>query len=136
MQGTKAALARVGQFARRDVPRCSLSERIGVVQDRVQTAGWNVCVVVNDENIVLGLLREREMSADPERTAGHAMRSGPATYRPNALVTEVAERLEQRGVPGILVTLPNGTLVGWLRRDDAARAVTENEGEAAGKRTG
>jgi CBS domain-containing protein len=106
------------------------------VRERVRAAEWDICVVVNEEKVVLGLLRERDLAADPETTAESVMRSGPVTYRPDTLVTEVAERLEQRGVPGILVTLPNGALVGWLRRDDAARAVAGNEDEAAGKRTG
>jgi CBS domain-containing protein len=125
MEGAQAAVPRVGQFAREDVPQCGLSERIGDVRDRVRDAGWEVCVVVNEEKIVLGLVRERELAADANLTADQVMRSGPATYRPDALVTEVAERMEKRGANGVLITLSDGRLVGWLRRDDAARIARE-----------
>ena len=119
MEGVQAALPRVGQLARQDVPRCGLSEEVGAIRDRVKAAGWSVCAVVNDEDVVLGLLRERELAADPDTTAEHVMRSGPATYRPDALVKDVAQQLETRGVPGVLVTRSDGRLVGWLRHDDA-----------------
>jgi predicted transcriptional regulator len=122
MEGAQAALPRVGQFARRDVPRCGLFEKIGAVREGVQAAGWNVCAVVNEESVVLGLLRERELAAAPEKSAEQVMRSGPATYRPDALVADVVKQMETRDVQGVLVTLSDGRLVGWLRRDDAAQA--------------
>jgi CBS domain-containing protein len=65
------------------------------------------------------------MAVDPAQTVERAMRSGPATFRPNALVTEVLERMEKRGVNGVLVTLSDGRLVGWLRREDAAGAAAK-----------
>jgi CBS domain-containing protein len=126
MAGAQAGVPRAGQLARQDVPRCRLAERVGEVRERIQAAGWDVCVVVNDEAIVLGLLRARELATDPNLTAEQVMRSGPATYRPDALVMEVAERLETRRVQGVLVTVSDGRLVGWLRRDDAVRAAMQN----------
>jgi Mg/Co/Ni transporter MgtE len=125
MEGAQAAVPRVGKLARRDVPRCSLLARIGEVSTRVRTANWDICVVVNEENVVLGLLRERELAADPNASVEQVMRSGPATYRPDALVAVVAERMDRRGVSGVLVTLSDGRLVGWLCREDAA---SEKEG--------
>jgi len=137
MEGAKAGLPRVGKFTHQDVPRCSLSETIGEVRDRVQAAGWNICVVVHAEQVVLGLLREQELelAADPDTIAEQVMRPGPATYRPDALVVDVAERMEKRGVKGVLVTRSDGTLVGWLRREDAARAARENERGHSGSDT-
>ena len=131
MEGAQAALPRVGEFARQDVPRCSLSEKIGEVRDRVRAAGWDICVVVNEEEVVLGLLRERELAADPNTTADQVMRSGPTTFRPDALVADVVERMDKRGVKGVLVTLSDGRLVGWLRREDVEQAARENESEPA-----
>jgi CBS domain-containing protein len=132
MEGAQAALPRVGEFARRDVPRCSLSERIGEARDRVRAAGWDICVVVNEEEVVLGLLRERELAADPNATTDQVMRSGPATFRPDALVADVVERMEKRGVGGVLVTRSDGRLIGWLRREDAARVAAETERAGVG----
>jgi CBS domain-containing protein len=121
MEGEQAGLPRVGQFARRDVPRCRLAETIGEVRGRAQAAGWNLSVVVNEEDVVLGLVRDRELDADPSAAAEEVMRPGPATYRPDVLVSDAAERLKRRSVKGILVTLPDGRLIGWLRREDAER---------------
>lgn len=121
MEGEQAGLPRVGQIACRDVPRCALSETIGEVRSRVQAAGWDLCVVVNEEEVVLGLLRDRELGAGPSSTVEQVMRTGPATYRPDTLVSDAAERLARRSVKGILVTLPDGRLIGWLRREDAER---------------
>ena len=123
MEGANAAFPYVGEVARRDIPRCTLRERIGDVQQRVQAAGWDRSVVVNEHEIVLGLLRERELAGDPAGTIEAVMRSGPATYRPDTVVRAAVEQLAKRKVSGVLVTRSDGTLLGWLRRDDAERAV-------------
>jgi len=52
--------------ARSDVPTCGLQEPLGAVVQRVRAAGWDACVVVNSERVVLGLLRAKELEADPE----------------------------------------------------------------------
>lgn len=118
MEGAQAALPRVGVVARHDVPRCALRDRISDVRERVETAGWDVCVVVNERDVVLGLLRKREMQAEGEATVEQVMRSGPATYRPDTLLSEALERLREHRTSGVLVTRSDGVLIGWLRRDD------------------
>jgi hypothetical protein len=40
--------------ARTDVPTCALSEQLEAVRERVQAAGWDQCIVVNEQGIVLG----------------------------------------------------------------------------------
>src|SRR5438876_5840260 len=64
-EGTNAERPRAGDVARRDAPTCTLDERLGDVRDRVTAAGWEACVVVNSERVVLGLLRRDELAADP-----------------------------------------------------------------------
>ncbi len=129
MEGAGAALPRVGAVARLDMPHCARAERIGEVRDRVQAVQWEVCAVVNEEMVVLGLLRAPDLEADPDAAVEQIMRAGPATYRPDALVSDVLERLRKREVGGVLVTRSDGTLLGWLRRDDAERtAASGNPG--------
>jgi CBS domain-containing protein len=79
--------------------------------------------VVNERDVVLGVLRRREFESAEEATAEQSMRSGPATYRPDTLLADVLERLRARRIPGVLITRSDGTLVGWLRREDAERAL-------------
>ena len=63
-------------MARRDVPTCSVDERLGEVRERVRKAGWDACVVVNDERIVFGLLRGSELEGDPDARIERVMRPG------------------------------------------------------------
>jgi hypothetical protein len=39
------------------------------VRDRVRAAGWDTCVVVNQERVVLGLLRQADAIATARRLA-------------------------------------------------------------------
>ena len=43
-----------GELARRDVPTCALSDDLADVRERVRAAGWETCIVVNEEGVVLG----------------------------------------------------------------------------------
>jgi len=123
MEGANAALPHVGDVARQDIPRCNLAERIGDVLQRVQAVGWDRSIVVNEQEIVLGLVRDRELAGDPDGTVEAVMRAGPATYRPDVVVSDALAQLTERKVSGVLVTRSDGTLLGWLRRDDAERIV-------------
>jgi CBS domain-containing protein len=125
MEGKLAAVPRIGDVARRDVPVCGLSDRIGDVRERVQKAGWDACAVVNERRIVLGLLRMKELNATPEVTAEQVMRPGPTTFRPDVPVKDMAERMRERGARTVLVTVSEGKLVGQLRREDAERLAAE-----------
>jgi CBS domain-containing protein len=125
IEGKLAVVPRIGDVARRDVPLCGLSDRIGDVRERAQEAGWDACAVVNEKRVVLGLLRRKELDADPEAIAEQMMRPGPTTFRPNVPVQEMAERMRERGARTVLVTTSDGTLVGQLRRDDAERVAAE-----------
>ena len=49
LDGEDAQMPRAGDRAARDVPTCSPSERVGAVRERVHAAGWDVCVVVNEQ---------------------------------------------------------------------------------------
>jgi Mg/Co/Ni transporter MgtE len=130
MEGTWANEPTIGDTARRDVPTCSPSEKVGVARERVREAGWDRCVVVGKERVVLGLLGQKELAADPETIAEEAMRNGPATFRPDEPLEKMAKSMQDRGASAILVTTPDGTLVGLLSREEAERlaAKTSNFG--------
>lgn len=122
IEGTKASTPRVGDLARRDVPTCGLQDRVGDVQERVRAGGWDVCVVVNDRNIVLGRLRGKALDADPTTTVEQVMEEGPTTYRPDRPAEETTQYLAERGVGGVLVTTSDGELIGLFQRGDAGGA--------------
>ncbi len=117
-EGTRANVPRVGDLARRDVPTCGLRDRVGDVRERVRSAGWDVCIVVNDRNVVLGRLRKEALDADPATSAEQIMEEGPTTYRPNQPAEETARYLAERKVASVMVTTSDGELIGPFYRDD------------------
>src|SRR5712691_2446041 len=63
-EGAEAHAPRVADLARRDVPTCQIDERVGVVRSRVRDSGWETCVVVDDQRVVLGLVRAEALGVD------------------------------------------------------------------------
>jgi Mg/Co/Ni transporter MgtE len=124
-QGRNAELPRAGDVARPDVPTCRLQEPIGQVRERAQAAGWDACVVVNDERVVLGLLRAGELQQGQDEPIEQVMRPGPSTFRPHVLIEELAHFMVHHDLPNSPVTTSDGRLVGLLRREDAARVALE-----------
>jgi CBS domain-containing protein len=120
-EGKLASIPTIGEAAHRDVPTCGLRDRVGFARDEAQKAGWDRCVVVNKERVVLGVLREAEWSTHPGAAVDNVLRNGPATFRPNEAVAKLADRMRQRGASSILVTTPDGRLMGLLNRKDAER---------------
>ncbi len=125
MEGALASVPTAGGVARGDVPTCAPGERVGEVRGRVRGTGWDRCVVVNEERIVLGLLRGKDLTSDPEATVEEAMRPGPTTVRPDTPAEKMAERMRKRGTASVVVTTPDGELVGLMHRDDAEQVITE-----------
>lgn len=124
-EGRNASRPRAGEVARRDVPTCRLDESIGEVRARVQAAGWDACVVVNDERVVLGLLRAEELRRGQDESIERVMRPGPSTFRPHVPIEELAHHMIHHDLPASPVTTSDGRLVGLLRREDAARVALE-----------
>lgn len=83
-EGKLAARVRVGDIARRDAPTCEPGERVVDVTRRVRAAGWDLCVVVDAERVVLGVLHAEALGVDA--LAEQAMREGPRTLRPDVPV--------------------------------------------------
>ena len=124
-EGRNASRPRAGEVARRDVPTCRLDESVGEVRARVRAAGWDACVVVNDERVVLGLLRAEELRRGQDESIERVMRPGPSTFRPHVPIEELAHHMIHHDLPASPVTTSDGRLVGLLRREDAARVALE-----------
>jgi CBS domain-containing protein len=123
IQGSKASIPRVGSVARRDVPTCRLDERVGEVSARVRATGWELCVVLNEGNIVLGRLGRAALEGDADSRVEAVMDPGPVTYRPHVVAEDAAHVLAERHVQSVLVTTGDGQLIGVFRAEDAPSAV-------------
>ena len=106
-------------MARRDAPTCRLDEPIGEVRERVRAAGWDACVVVNEERVVLGLLRKEELENGRDELVERVMRPGPSTFRPHVSIQEMAHYMVDHDLPTSPVTSSDGRLIGILRVEDA-----------------
>jgi Mg/Co/Ni transporter MgtE len=107
------------------VPTCAVDDRIDQVRQRVRAAGWDTCVVVNDERVVFGLLRETELDGEQDGPVARVMRPGPSTFRPHVPIEEMASFMLQHDLMSSPITTSDGRLIGLLRRDDAIRLAHE-----------
>ncbi len=127
VEGSMARIPSAADLADMDVPTCKRSERVGQVRERVQKDGWNTCVVVNDELVVLGLLTANGLThADQNWPAEEAMERDPQAFRLSASLDEVSGYFEDhRDIESILITTTDGKLFGLLKREDLERRSTE-----------
>jgi Mg/Co/Ni transporter MgtE len=126
-EGTNAEHPRAGDLARKDVPTAGLRERLGDVRERVKAQGWDAVVVVNEQRVVLGLLRSAELDKDPDLTIEQAMRPGPSTFRPYASIHDMAQAMADHKLVSAPITTSDGRLVGLLLRMD----LPEQSGDAS-----
>lgn len=122
-EGTNAAHQRAGDIAHRDAPVCGLKDRLGDVSERVKASGWKAAVVVNDERVVLGLLRSIELAGDPDQLVEQAMRPGPSTFRPFVPLHEMAHFMIEHKIENAPITTSDGRLVGLLLQEDVIQAM-------------
>ncbi len=118
-----------GDIAHRDVPTCRLDERLSEARRRAD--GWPVCVVVNEQKVVLGLLRIQAMQqADGQQSVEQVMESGPRTYRPYVhpeRLMRYFDKYQERY--GVLLTTADGNLIGFVRREDVEGAMQQPQPE-------
>lgn len=126
-EGKQADIPHIGDLARRDVPTCRLTDRAGEVGQRMKAAGGEVCVVVNDQNVVLGLVKSETPVADPQATVEQVMQSGPTTIRPRWPLDEAVSYMQGQELDHILVTTSDGQLIGLLYRGDVERRLDKSQ---------
>jgi CBS domain-containing protein len=124
-EGSEAAKPRAGTVARADVPTALPEEPFEEVRRRVEAAGWDAVVVVNEEGIVFGLLRAEQLAAEGDGPVERFMRPNPSTFRPNVPIAEMAQYMVDHDLVSCPITTNEGRLVGLLRREDAARAALD-----------
>jgi len=75
--------------------------------------GFGPVVVVNEAGVVMGAAhRDGLASASSQAEAGTVMRSSVSTVRPSEDAGALADRMGHAGVTRVVVTRPDGTLVG------------------------
>src|SRR6202023_1577032 len=103
---------RVAEVMDRSVPTCEPGEAVADVMARLGSAGAQLCVVINEGHVVQGRLRLDRLDPADTRPAEEAMEPGPATIRADADLAETTERMRRRGVANLIVSDPDGILLG------------------------
>ncbi|MEV5549719.1 CBS domain-containing protein [Streptomyces sp. NPDC052309] len=126
-EGEAADTALAGDVADRNVPLCTLDQPLDDVVDMLDETGRRAAVVVDDDQVVMGLVRHREAAGHTGGTVGDTVRPGPVTVRADQPLPPLLERMTQTGTAAVPVTDPEGRLLGLLERDDAEHAVARRE---------
>ncbi len=118
-EGSSTGAQHIADATRGDVPTCTPEETMGAVSARTRSAEWDECVVVDCDDLVVGRLRTRAWDADDGATVEQTMESGPTTVRPDQLLEPLVGRMRERGTQLVLVTTPQGELIGAVIREEA-----------------
>jgi CBS domain-containing protein len=97
------------------VPTCALDDHAGPAAVRAGASGWSICVVLNTTGIVAGRLRVDKVATEDLRHADEVMEPGPATIRAHDDLAATLARMADRRVGVLLVTTPDGKLLGAVR---------------------
>lgn len=121
-EGDSAGDPTVGTLAR-NVPVARPGETVGDAKRRCAETGLDLCLVVNEANIFMGRLRQRSLQEDPAVPVEQAMEAGSSTVRPSESLDALAQRMDERKIPSVVVTDLMGRLMGALLLEDAQQAL-------------
>jgi len=95
---------------RTDVPKCRLNQQLEEVKKAI-SSDWTICVVVDSNQIVLGLLDFNAVK-NLQGTIEELMKPAPLTLRPSVLIDEGSKFLQESNKRFALVTKSTGELIG------------------------
>lgn len=124
-EGTHADRPTAGGLARHDVATCSIQDTVGEVQHRIDASPYGFALVLSPAAVLLGRVRRSALETSAHGAGIESfMEPGPSTIRPHLTVDELHHRLARSEVNALLVTTPDGVLLGVLRRDDVPPSST------------
>lgn len=101
-----------------DVPTCTLGADVDAARRTLTTSGWSWCAVINEHGVVAGRIDAAALTgATGAAGVADVMERGPSTIRADADVSDALERMRKKGTEALIVTDPDGRLLGALRSD-------------------
>ncbi|HEV2374479.1 MAG TPA: CBS domain-containing protein [Streptosporangiaceae bacterium] len=110
---------RVLDALRRDVPTCAPDAPAGPALQQARAQGWDRCVVIAGQRTVVGMLRADRTSVGEQALAAVVMQPGPTTVRAHEDLDVTRQRMNEHHVAHLLVTTPDGTLIGVVDAADS-----------------
>jgi CBS domain-containing protein len=123
-RGPYSALA--GEVADRDaVLACRVGDRVGEVSHKLETVPHDYCVVLNDNDVILGRMRKKNIDGSGDAPVERVMEPGPTTVRPSEPAGGLLERMEKKRVPTVIISTNKGRLMGVVTQNALDKLVSE-----------
>ena len=113
-----------GRLAGTDVITCRLTDPVGDIAPQIAASPYGFALVTSTSGVVLGRLRASALDVAPRTPAEEVMENGPSTVRPDTPAEELAQRLRDKDLKTAILTTPEGTLIGVVRRADLEQPPT------------
>ena len=122
-EGTHADRPTAGSLARHDVATRALEISAGEALGAIAETPYDFALVTSPEGVLLARVDRSALEAvNADTPIEPIVEPGPSTIRPHLTPKELRRRLGRSAVPALVVTRPDGTLLGVVRRDDVAEA--------------
>src|SRR5919201_319297 len=116
-----------GQVLRPATTTCHPDMLAGAVRRRLSPGPESICAVVNDENVVVGRVRWKDLPEDDDARVETFMQPGPATIPLREELPPLLDRMRRARVKTILVTTAKGELLGVVNREDGKSFVRNRQ---------
>jgi CBS-domain-containing membrane protein len=117
IEGTGASRTTALTLIRQDVPTCGLDDSAEEVARQIDASPYGFALALSPSRIVLGRVRRSQL-ADGAASIEAVIEPGPSTIRPHTPIEALVARLARGNARTLIVTDPEGTLLGVVRRDD------------------
>ncbi|MCW3819344.1 CBS domain-containing protein [Micromonospora sp. DR5-3] len=121
-EGAAASAPTAGSCLRHNVPTARPEEALATVRARVDASPYRFALVVAGDRTLLGRLRHAALDAASGTAVHEAMESGPSTVRPQVALAAVESHLRAHHLSYVIVTDPEGRLLGTVHREDLTGA--------------
>lgn len=111
----------VGAFLRRDAATCRPHEPATLVAERIEASPYRFALVLSDHDVLLGRVDASALHQARGESIHEMMDPGPSTVRPHIDAAQLARRLTDRDQHTMIVTTPDGRLLGVVKREDLER---------------
>jgi Mg/Co/Ni transporter MgtE len=120
-EGMRADEPTAGSLARDDVAVCPLGASTGEARRAIADSPYGYALILSAGGVVLGRIRKSALETLSDGDPVDAvLEPRPQTIRPHLMEAKLKERFAAYGFRTLVVTRPDGTLIGVLRRDDIA----------------
>ena len=110
-----------GMFTRRGVATAGEHTPAAEALRLLEAQGFGPVLVLNKADVDMGAAyRDRLEAAPGQAEVGNVMRFGVSTVRPSEDAAALAQRMGHAGVTRVVVTRPDGTLIGLFFAADTA----------------